>query len=251
MPCLLLLEVWILGLPPHGHCRKYCHFLFFTPVFHPSSFKSNIYIIKKWQTVLIFFKKRKGHWHRTDPLRILILFLPTFLLFMNIKIQKTTYQLPIYWYQIGSEGSVKGKRLQLTGFSAFIVFTLEGGHSLDAKLFQHLWTCQGVGRRASIIKLIINPLQWHQADGISWKLFMGQMIEITHTYVNMVRERSKTVFITALNKREKLLRCCHKNRSSLPDVCSLPFAMCINGREKLSTQWFSWWDFCQYSVALI
>lgn len=139
-----------------------------------------------------FFLKSKGHWHRTDPLWILISFLPTFLLFTNIKIQKTTYQLLIYWYQIGAaEGSVKGKRLQLTGFSAFIVFTLEGGHSLGTKLFQHLWTCQGVGRKASIIKLIINPLQWYQEDGISWKLFTGQMIEITHTYVNMVRERER------------------------------------------------------------
>lgn len=191
MPCLLLWEVWILGLPSHGHSHKYYHFLFFTPVFHPSSFKSNIYVIKKWKTVLIFFKS-KGHWHRTDPLWILISFLPTFLLFTNIKIQKTTYQLLIYWYQIGAaEGSVKGKRLQLTGFSAFIVFTLEGGHSLGTKLFQHLWTCQGVGRKASIIKLIINPLQWYQEDGISWKLFTGQMIEITHTYVNMVRERER------------------------------------------------------------
>lgn len=140
-------------------------------------------------------KKSKGHWHRTDPLWILISFLPTFLLFMNIKIQKTTYQLPIYWYQIwADEGSIKGKRLQLTGFSAFIVFTLEGGHSLDTKLFQHLWTCQGAGKRASIIKLILNPLQWYQEDGISWKLFMGQNDwDYTHICEHGKREKQNCI----------------------------------------------------------
>lgn len=56
------------------------------------------------------------------------------------------------------------------------------------------------------MKPIINPIQEHQEDGLFSKLFMGQMTEITHTCLNTVRERSKTVFNHSSEKTGETLK---------------------------------------------